>query len=572
MMDKIYRFGPTLLLAVFISLGPTHHAHAERVGWKKGLFVSFAKDKDLKEVLREFAASQGLMVVVSDGVKGTVNGQFRLRPESFIEMMAASFGFVWHTEGSVLYITTSDDVRSEVIRLSNGDNVKKFKQMIERLNIVDDRFPVTYDNNLNTAILSGPNRYVDLMLKLARSAELDVDVNSLGSQAVSEIRVFPLRFAWAGDIVYSQGNGSQTIPGVATILSDLYSGSSGQGDLTSFAATRRSATPVDQLRKLESNSREGSAQRGGLTGVSPETNPSNPNVQPLGGAGGLPKFRADGRMNAVVVRDIPERMKSHEEAVRALDVKPGLIEIEVRVIEVNTEEVESLGIDWRLRSNVVDIQLGNRNLPTLSWATALSDAAPSEGPNGAVTFSPSPAGVLTTVLGDAGKFLIARINALAQEGRANMLSSPKLLTLDNVEAVMENISTFFVKVEGNQDASLFDVSVGTALRVTPLIVDSTNGEPQQVKLAIRIEDGSISTQSVEGVPVIQRSTITTQSFIQDGQALLIAGYTQESKGSEESGVPGLSSMPVVGRLFKYTNKSNKRVERLFLLTPKVVTL
>ena len=275
-------------------------------------------------------------------------------------------------------------------------------------------------------------------------------------------------------------------------------------------------------------------------------------------------------MNAVIVRDAPERMKAHETAVQALDVKPGLVEIEVRIIEVNSDALESLGFDWRLRTGRVDLQVGRGNLPTLSWGTALADGAPQIGPNGAQALSPSPAGVLTTVLGDAGRFLIARVNALAQEGRANMLASPKIMTLDNVEAVMEDISTFFVRVAGNLDVDLFDVSVGTSLRVTPLIV--TEGDAQKVKMAIRIEDGVLTGQTVDQISVVRRSAITTQSLIGDGEALLIAGYSQESDTSDEAGVPGLSALPGVGRLFKYTEKRKSRVERFFLLTPKVAAL
>jgi type III secretion protein C len=176
--------------------------------------------------------------------------------------------------------------------------------------------------------------------------------------------------------------------------------------------------------------------------------------------------------------------------------------------------------------------------------------------------------VLTTVLGDSGRYLIARVNALAQEGKANILASPSVLTLDNVEAVLENTDTFFVRVTGNLDAALYDVSSGTSLWVTPLIVYE-NGRTQ-VKLAIRIEDGNITDQSVDQIPVVQRSTIGTQAFITEGQSLLIGGYRSNSHSDTQVGVPGLSNVPGVGRLFKYREKQTTDVQRLFLLTPRVV--
>ena len=535
--------------------GPATTAYAGDVRWTKEMYVYNAKGKSLKEFLREFGASQGLLVVVANDVDGTINGKFNLRPDSLLEMLAASFGFIWYAEGNVLYISASNDVRSEVIRLSSA-NVDQLRQTLTQLDIIDRRFPILYDDKLNTAVVSGPSRYVDLVIQTANSISIDLNQNQGGT----DIRVFPLRYAWAGDTAFKQGGSEIIIPGVATVLSQLYGAGVRSTQAAFPGADADGGSATDRMRRL------GQRMTPSLTVRAAKIAPNA-----LAASDGLPKFRADGRMNAVIVRDVPERMKAHAEAVRSLDVKPGLVEIEVRIIEVNAEAAESLGVDWRLRGSNGDIQVGNRNLPTLSWGTALADAAPSVGPLGAVARSPSPAGVLTTVLGDAGTYLIARVNALAQEGRASMLSSPKILTLDNVEAVMENTDTFFVKVAGNLDANLFDVSVGTSLRVTPLIVNDSTGQ-QQVKLAIRIEDGSLTGQLVDSVPIIRRSTINTQSFIPDGQALLIAGYTQETESNDEAGVPGLSSIPWVGRLFKHSSKGKKRVERFFLLTPKVVTL
>ena len=232
-------------------------------------------------------------------------------------------------------------------------------------------------------------------------------------------------------------------------------------------------------------------------------------------------------MNAVVIRDRPERMAFYQDVIRSLDVKPGLVEIEARILEVSSDSIDSLGVDWRLHSGSADMQLSRGNLPNLGFDSALAEGAPRATPlpefggSGALPAPgvtppiPSPrlqrGGVLTTVLGDSGRYLIARVNALAEKGKANIIASPRVLTLDNTEAALENISTFFVRVPGNLDAALFDVSSGTSLRVTPLIV--LEGEQTRVKLAIRIEDGSLTGRMVDQIPIVQRSAISTQAFI-----------------------------------------------------------
>ncbi|MBC7548049.1 MAG: type III secretion system outer membrane ring subunit SctC [Polaromonas sp.] len=563
---NIYRKTGSLMVAVALSLGITL-AQAGDIRWKKENFTYTAKGKNLKEFLREFGVSQGLTVVVAKDVEGSVNGRFDLLPASLIELMAASFGFIWYAEGNVLYISPANDVRSEVLRLSNTSTAR-FRQALEQLDLPTRRYPIIYDARQGTALVSGPSRYVELVVQTARSIDqTQTQTQTQGGNGIAtenaQVRVFPLQYAWAGDFTYTQGGRDQVIPGVASTLSQLHNGNSPVARTSS--RTARSRSPAESLRSLGLMSGSSANSLDALRGQKDE--PLLQNSAPADRV--LPQFVADGRLNAVVVRDLPDRMASHSATIQALDVKPGLVEIEVRIIEINTEALESLGIDWRLRTNRIDIQTG-RNLPSLSWGSALSDSAPLIGPNGLQGLLPPPAGVLTTVLGDAGRFLIARVNALAQEGRANLLSSPKVMTLDNVEAVLENLNTFFVRVAGNLDVNLFDISVGTSLRVTPLIV--TEGGQKQIKLAIRIEDGALTSQSVDNIPVVRRSTITTQSLLGDGQALLIAGYAQENDTNDQSAVPGLSNVPLVGGLFKYQAKRKTRVERFFLLTPKVVVL
>jgi type III secretion protein C len=168
------------------------------------------------------------------------------------------------------------------------------------------------------------------------------------------------------------------------------------------------------------------------------------------------------------------------------------------------------------------------------------------------------------------RYLLARVSALATEGKARFVANPKVMTLDNVEALLENVNTVHVPVQGVQAVDLFDVSAGTSLRVTPLIVQE--GELRRFKLAVQIDDGNFIGAPTPGnpVPQLRRSSIGTQAFINEGESLLIAGYTIEGESEREVGVPGLSKIPALGRLFKHTEKTRSRTERLFMLTPRLV--
>ncbi len=547
------RFARPLLLLLLSSVCALS-AQAAEVRWKKEKFVYTAQGKNIREFMREFGVSQGLNVVVSKDVEGTVNGKFDLLPESLMALMSANFGFVWYYDGNVLNVYPPSIMRSEVVRLNNT-STEQLRAALERLEILDSRYPITYDARNSTALVSGPGPYVDRVIQAARAIS-----QSPGGGAA--VRLVPLKYAWANDVTFTQGGQEKIIPGVASVLTQLYRGSA-----TGSSSLTGALRPRGTLDKLRGLGLAGDQDRTARRRQPLSDTDSGTNASAGAGSDELPQFVADGRLNAVLVRDLPERLNAHEASVRALDVKPGLVEIEARIIEVNAEEAESLGIDWRLRTRRVDAQVGQGPLPRLSFGTALTDGTPADGPSQAA--SPISGGVITTVLGDAGRYLIARVNALALEGKANLLSSPKVMTLDNVEAVMEDLSTFFVRVQGNLDVDLFNVSSGTSLRVTPLVVSET-GE-QQVKLAIRIEDGALTGRTVDGIPIVRRSTINTQSLIKDGQALLIAGYAQESDTNDKAGIPGLSNIPVLGWLFKSSDKRKTRVERMFLLTPRVVT-
>lgn len=560
-------------------------ARAAEIRWRSDKFSYVAQDKPLKEFIREFAGSQGIPVVIADEVEGTVNGKFDLTPQSLLEWMTTSFGLTWYYDGSVLYVSPAGAMSSAVIRLGTA-TAGELRSMLDRLGIADRRYPIAYDNKQNTAFVSGPTRYVELVKQTARA----LDQNET-TRSATDIRVFPLRYAWAADFTYTEGGRERRLPGVVSVLRELYAPSARNPPAVPSLPDRQER--VESLRKLRE-----------LGVIRPPTEEELAYVEPpeagvdeaTGGAAGdetalsgpdLPQFQADSRMNAVVVRDRPERMAFYEAVIRSLDVKPGLVEIEARILEVSSDSIDSLGIDWRLHTGDIDLQIGRGNLPNLGFDTALAEDSPFATPlppgaggrgfgripdAGIVPPIASPdlqrGGVLTTVLGDSGRYLIARINALAQDGKANILASPRVLTLDNVEAVLENVSTFFVRVAGNLDVALFDLSAGTSLRVKPLIV--TEEGKRQVMLAIRIEDGSLTGQSVDQIPVVERSTIGTQAFITEGESLLVGGYESSAQLDTEVGVPGLSSVPVLGRLFKYTEKQTTQVQRLFLLTPRIV--
>jgi type III secretion protein C len=139
-------------------------------------------------------------------------------------------------------------------------------------------------------------------------------------------------------------------------------------------------------------------------------------------------IEADPRMNAIIVRDLAERLPRYEQLIAALDVEPQTLEIEATIIDVNTDKARELGINWRWNNDGREASFSG-SVPTIG-----------------------PGGIASAVLGSAGQFL-ARIRALQTEGVARVVSSPQVVTLSNVEAVFDNSSTFFVRVAGREQST-----------------------------------------------------------------------------------------------------------------------
>ena len=292
------------------------------------------------------------------------------------------------------------------------------------------------------------------------------------------------------------------------------------------------------------------------------------------GGAELPQFQADTRMNAVLVRDIPQHMAQYEKLIASMDVRPRLVEIEVTIMDIGTDTLDSLGVDWRAHGSHADFQTGNGTNSPLTFGGATSEAGQTGGVGGtnAAGMPITPVGVLFTAsIGNSLRdYLLARVSALAQKGDADVVARPKVLTIDNNEAVLENLSDFYVRVNGFQDASLFKVTTGTSVRVTPLIVDEKNG--RGVMLSINIEDGDISPgNTVDQIPIVLHRTVDTQALIDEGTSLLLAGYSSVQKTNASAGVPVLSNIPILGNLFKYSEKKVNKQERFYLLTPRLVT-
>jgi type III secretion protein C len=571
----------TLLVAGALALAGSA-ARAAELPWAGKPYQIVANEKPLPDLLRELSASQGTTAVIDPKVSGTISGRFGGSPVKTLNSLCATYGLSWYYDGAFLYIDPSADARSEVLSIGNqAGNAGWLVQSLTQLRIYDPRYPLLVSGRDGTARVTGPKRYVEMVRQVARLLDSKSALND-----GAEIRLFPLKYAWAGDFKITRSGKEVSVPGIAATLRSLYGRGAGAGSSTGNATAamgRQYAayqSGADRQLRLSTGDVV-NAPMVRLPGLGATEQGGDDDATAAAGGGGVsadnrqvPQFQADTRLNAVLVRDIPGHMAQYEKLIAQMDVRPRLVEIEVTIMDVSTDTLDSLGVDWRAHSSHVDFQTGNGVNSPLTLGGATSEA----GQTGGLCCTNSqglptvPLGsIFTAAIGNTLRdYLLARVSALAQTGNADVVARPKVLTLDNNEAILENLSDFYVSVAGFQDASLFKVTTGTSVRVTPMIVDERNG--RGVMMSIDIQDGNIdSTQSVGQIPVVRHRSVDTQALIDEGSSLLLAGYTSESRSSAASGVPVLSSIPIIGHLFKYDQKQRNKEERLYLLTPRLVT-
>lgn len=542
------------LYAAALCLIGTLPAQAAELQWRGRPFQIIANEKPLPDFLRELAASQGTTAVIDNKISGVISGKFNGSAVSILNSVCATNGLTWYYDGAFLFVDLASDAKSEVLSIANG-SARGIAETLARLKISDNRYPLTISEREGSVYVSGPKRYVEMVRQAVRL----VDQRSALADG-AEIRLFPLKYAWAADFRINRSGKETVIPGVANVLRSLY----GKGGANQSSGGRAANSPfyVGPSRQLKLRTGEtinapkvevpaagsGSSEEGGVPGFT--------------GGGELPQFQADTRMNAVLVRDTPDRMRQYEKLIESMDVRPRLIEVEVTIMDISADTLDSLGVDWRWHGRHGDLQTGRGDRGPLTWNGATTE--------GGTTGSTTPLGmVFTAAIGhDIRNYLLARVSALAEKGDANFVARPKVMTLDNTEAILENLSEFYVRVDGFQDASLFSVTAGTSVRVTPLIIDEKTA--RGVMMSIDIVDGDLSQQAVDRIPIVRRRTVNTQALVDEGTSLLIAGYSSEEKSNATSGVPVLSSIPIVGNLFKYSEKKRVNMERFYLLTPRLV--
>lgn len=540
---------------------------APRAAVAPGTVSFFFDDADVFEVIQTvFGDVLKENYIVDPQVKGRVN--FRtvtpipkeeVLPIMEIIMRLNGIGFV--EEKGLYNIVPLDKVSKELVHAQIGRYPEEVAIELFTFKHVDlKESMLDIENALGLNIKGGTVRVLPVyrlnaLLVVASSKEqLDYIRKWIG--------VFDDMFMTARPKIYVYPLQNSKADHIASLLQSIFSGS------TSAASATSAASPV----KASLSSTTPSA-------ASSPSSPS-PSAAPKAGASSVAsgtgflvsadtRIFADEVANALIILATPSDYDFIEETIRKLDTIPRQVLIEGLIARVDLSDSLQFGFAWALRTDIKYERWGVDLTGEISQspATLITDPAKLLSTAGFTLIGTDPTNIVRTYL-----------EALATEGKAEVIASPHILIADNREASFQvgqqiPIPTSETNVTGttNIQRTFQYKDIGIILKVKPQInesgVVSLEITQEVSSSATPLEDISSGTSN----PVINKIEATTFLVAKNKQTIIIGGLIREDTTKSRSGIPLLKDIPLLGYLFGTTSKKTDRVELVILLTPHVVT-
>lgn len=295
----------------------------------------------------------------------------------------------------------------------------------------------------------------------------------------------------------------------------------------------------------------------------------------------------DERTNMLIVRDVAGSLNQVEQLVRSLDTQTPQVLVEARIVEATSTFSRDVGIQWGGDMGFLGATGNPTGLSFPSDIAVVGGASDVNSPTGGLSATQArvtnpnfavnlPAatgggsgGALGFTLGSIGRALNlnVRLSAAESTGVLRIVSSPRILTLDNREATIAQgtlIPYSQVSAAGIQTAFQ---EAKLQLRVRPHV--TADGS---ISLHVRVnrDEPDFNNTGARGDPTILRREAETDLLIQDGRTAVIGGIYTRNTGRNVEGVPLLGDIPILGVLFQRRRQSDRRTELLIFITPRIV--
>jgi type IV pilus assembly protein PilQ len=273
----------------------------------------------------------------------------------------------------------------------------------------------------------------------------------------------------------------------------------------------------------------------------------------------------DSRNNQLIITDTRKKIRKAKEIIARIDKVTPQVIIEARIVEANDNFSRKVGVTWSAASeNVYRSDLGGNysynsviNTPFIGGATEGGTENPS-----VFDFSFERLPSMGTPF-----LLDATLRAMETDQVLKIISTPKIVTLDNKEAtITQGIEWPYQSVEDDEVQTEFK-KINLTLKVTPHITPDN-----RVSLEINLQKDDIQEITASGEPAISTNEAQTELLIDNGQTIVIGGIVKRTENDAEAGLPILRDIPGIGWLFSAKQNEVAKRELLIFMTPNIVQL
>jgi len=299
-----------------------------------------------------------------------------------------------------------------------------------------------------------------------------------------------------------------------------------------------------------------------------------------GGGQGSGFIQADASTNSLIITAPDAIYRNLRGVIDQLDVRRAQVYIEALVVEMNSQKASEFGVQWLglSGSDTSKYRIGGvQSFSSTNGSIIDLAAAARSGLGGGTTTPPRLSGLTLGIFKmiNGGLGLGAVASALENDGSANILSTPNMITLDNELATIkvgQNIpiltGSFTTGTSGanNPFQTVDRKDIGLLMKVRPQI-----SEGGVIKLSIYHENSGIDNSVIrpEGIVTTVRA-FESNILADDGQIIVLGGLIQDNEDHSEEKVRGLGDIPVLGNLFKYRSRTRNKTNLMVFLRPVVV--
>lgn len=277
------------------------------------------------------------------------------------------------------------------------------------------------------------------------------------------------------------------------------------------------------------------------------------------------RVSVDNRTNTLLLQDTADQVRDIVRTINRLDVAVRQVQIEARIVIARDTASRELGVNWGMSStrgfqegedgtfSRRDINPDGINRAQGGLAVDLGAAT---GPGTGFSFGYLSGDIL----------LDLELRALESEGKSQTISQPRIITANQRTAkISQGEERAFQSVDGNDNPDTEFKEAVLSLEVTPQITPDN-----RIIMDLVIKNDSFRESEFGGEPPIDTNTIETQVLVDNGQTVVLGGILTTEELRQIAKTPLLGDIPLLGRLFRYTEESNEKVELLVFITPRLL--